>query len=320
MMKTQTGMSIDTQRIARLANDYRAVIILVVFTIVLGILNPRFLQVNNIANVLNQTSINALLAAGLTIVILTGGIDISVGSILAFTGATAAILMASDVNVLLVVVLALGIGISAGALNGLFISRWNLQPMIVTLATLSVFRGATYLITNGSPVGIKSDTFRTIGAGKFLNYIPIPVIIMVVLFAAGHFLLTRTPFGRHIYAVGGNEDSAYLSGVSVRKTKLMAYVLSGGLAAAAGLILTARLSSAQPLAGQGYELDAIAAAVIGGTSLKGGHGRILFTIVGALIIGMLNNALNLMDVSSYYQTVIKGLVILAAVLLDSRSK
>jgi len=309
-----------TKQLGRLANEYRAVIILIVFTVTLGVINPRFLHVGNVTNVLNQTSINALLAAGLTIVILTGGIDISVGSILAFTGATAAILMSHDVNVVLVVLLALLIGVVAGGFNGLFISRWNLQPMIVTLATLSIFRGATYLITNGSPVSVRSSLFRTIGGGKIFGVVPVPVVIMIVLFAVGHYVLTRTPFGRHIYAVGGNEEAAFLSGVSVTKTKLKAYVLSGALAAIAGLILTSRLASAQPLAGQGYELDAIAAAVIGGTSLKGGQGRILFTIIGALIIGMLNNALNLMDVSSYYQTVIKGLVILAAVLLDARSK
>lgn len=310
----------QTKRLGQLANEYRAVLILIVFTIVLGALNPRFLQVNNITNILNQTSVNALLAAGLTIVILTGGIDISVGSILAFSGATAAILLAKDVNVVLVVVFALFIGVCAGSLNGLFISRWNLQPMIVTLATLSIFRGATYLITNGRPVTVTSDVFNTIGGGRIFGVIPAPVIIIIVVFAAAYYLLTRTPFGRHIYAVGGNEDAALLSGVSVTRTKLLAYVLSGGLAAMAGLIVTSRLASAQPLAGQSYELDAIAAAVIGGTSLRGGQGRILFTVIGALIIGMLNNALNLMNVSSYYQTVVKGVVILAAVLLDARSK
>ena len=310
----------ETKQLGRIANEYRAVIILIVFTLVLGVMNPRFLQMNNVTNILNQTSVNALLAAGLTIVILTGGIDISVGSILGFTGAVAAILLSRGFNVVPVVLLSLLIGVVAGGLNGIFISRWNLQPMIVTLATLSIFRGATYLLTNGSPVSVTSDLFHVIGGGRIFGVVPVPVVIMIVLFAAGHYLLNRTPFGRHVYAVGGNEDAAFLSGVSVTKTKLKAYVLSGALAAMAGLIVTSRLSSAQPLAGQTYEMDAIAAAVIGGASLKGGHGRILFTVIGALIIGMLNNALNLMNVSSYYQTVVKGLVILIAVLLDARSK
>lgn len=310
----------NIKQLGRAANDYRAVIILIVFGLVLGILNPAFLQLSNVTNILNQTSVNALLAAGVTIVILTGGIDISVGSILGFTGATAAILLSHDVNVVPVVVLSLVIGVVAGGLNGLFISRWNLQPMIVTLATLSIFRGATYLLTNGSPISVASEAFNSIGGGQILGVVPVPVIIMIVVFAGAYYLLTRTPFGRHIYAVGGNEDAAFLSGVSVMRTKLVAYVLSGAGAALAGLVVTARLTSAQPLAGQSYELDAIAAVVIGGTSLKGGVGRILFTVIGALIIGMLNNALNLMNVSSYYQTVVKGVVILIAVLLDARSK
>ncbi len=310
----------DIKRLGQVANEYRAVVILIAFALVLGIINPSFLQVSNITNILNQTSVNALLAAGLTIVILTGGIDISVGSILGFTGASAAILLSHSVNVPTVIVVALAIGVVAGSINGFFIARWNLQPMIVTLATLSIFRGATYLITNGSPISVTATSFNRIGGGLIFGVIPVPVVIMIVVFAAGYYLLTRTPFGRHIYSVGGNEEAAFLSGVSVTRTKLLAYVLSGAGAALAGLVVTARLTSAQPLAGQSYELDAIAAVVIGGTSLKGGVGRIVFTVIGALIIGMLNNALNLMNVSSYYQTVVKGVVILIAVLLDARSK
>ena len=308
-------MQVET--LARVANQYRAVIILVVFALVLGLVNPTFLQLSNIVNILNQSSVNALLAAGLTIVILTGGIDISVGSILGFAGAVAAVMLGADLSVWLVVPITILIGVAAGSLNGLFISRWRLQPMIVTLASLSIFRGATYLVTNGSPITVNSVPFNFIGGGSLFGVIPMPVILMVVVFAACYYLLTRTPFGRHIYAVGGNEDAAYLSGVSVRRTKLFAYALSGAGAAIAGIVVTARLTSAQPLSGQSYELDAIAAAVIGGTSLKGGTGRILLTVVGALIIGMLNNALNLLNVPSYYQTIVKGVVILIAVLVDA---
>src|SRR5450830_82634 len=183
----QRGKSMETKQLGRIANEYRAVIILIVFTLVLGVMNPRFLQMNNVTNILNQTSVNALLAAGLTIVILTGGIDISVGSILGFTGAVAAILLSRGFNVVPVVLLSLLIGVVAGGLNGIFISRWNLQPMIVTLATLSIFRGATYLLTNSSPVSVTSDLFHAIGGGRIFGVVPVPVVIMIVLFAAGHY-------------------------------------------------------------------------------------------------------------------------------------
>jgi ribose transport system permease protein len=262
---------------------------------------------------------NAILALALTTVILTGGIDISVGSTLAFSGAAAAWLLRAGHSTILAVFVALVIGLAIGTLNGIFISRWNLQPMIVTLATMSIFRGTTYLLTTGSPISVSNPAFKMIGGGKLFGTIQVPIIILLVLAVIMHYILNNTPFGRHIYSIGGNEEAAYLSGVNTKNVKAAAYAISGLLASVVGIIMTSRLSSAQPLAGQSYEMDAIAAAVIGGTSLRGGQGKVVFSIVGALIIGMLNNILTLLDVSTYYQTVIKGIVILIAVMIDAKS-
>lgn len=311
------------QRTKEIFEKYRSFIILIAFAIVISILNPRFLQTANLLNVLRQTSINAIIAAGVTFVILTGGIDISVGSILAFVGAVAAWMVTKEINLFFIVIVALLIGAAAGLFNGLLITRGDLQPMIVTLATMTLFRGFTLVFTDGKPISFatmkSAAAFKWIGAGE-VGPIPTPIIIMILLFALCYFVLNNTAFGRHLYAIGGNEEAAFLSGVNAKRTKVTAFMVSGMTAALAGLIVTARLSSAQPTAGTGYEMDAIAAVVLGGTSLTGGQGNILGTVVGALIIGMLNNALNLMDVSSYYQTIVKGVVIIAAVLLDSRSR
>lgn len=311
--------TMNTKKLSEIWAKYRPVLIMIVFIIVAECLSRKFLTVNNIMNVLNQTSMNAILALALTTVILTGGIDISVGSTLAFSGAAAAWLLRAGHNTILAVIVALVIGVAIGTLNGIFISRWNLQPMIVTLATMSIFRGTTYLLTTGSPISVSNPAFKMIGGGKLFGTIQVPIIILLVLAVIMHYILNNTPFGRHIYSIGGNEEAAYLSGVNTKNVKAAAYAISGLLASVVGIIMTSRLSSAQPLAGQSYEMDAIAAAVIGGTSLRGGQGKVVFSIVGALIIGMLNNILTLLDVSTYYQTVIKGIVILIAVMIDAKS-
>lgn len=310
----------NKNKVADFWNKYRPVLILVVFVIVATFLSRKFLTFNNIMNVLNQTSMNAILALSLTTVILTGGIDISVGSTLAFSGAAAAAILKNGGNVVVAVLVALVIGLCIGFLNGTLISRWDLQPMIVTLATMSIFRGTTYLLTTGSPISVSNKAFKMIGGGKIAGVIQVPIIILLVLAIIMHYILNSTSFGRHIYAIGGNEDAAFLSGVNTKWVKTFAYTISGLLAGVVGIIMTSRLSSAQPLAGQSYEMDAIAAAVIGGTSLRGGQGKVIFSIIGALIIGMLNNVLTLLDVSTYYQTVIKGIVILIAVMIDAKSK
>ena len=311
--------TMNTKKLSEIWAKYRPVLIMIVFIIVAECLSRKFLTVNNIMNVLNQTSMNAILALALTTVILTGGIDISVGSTLAFSGAAAAWLLRAGHSTFLAVIVALVIGLAIGTLNGIFISRWNLQPMIVTLATMSIFRGTTYLLTTGSPISVNNPAFKMIGGGKLFGTIQVPIIILLVLAIIMHYILNNTPFGRHIYSIGGNEEAAYLSGVNTKNVKAAAYAISGLLASVVGIIMTSRLSSAQPLAGQSYEMDAIAAAVIGGTSLRGGQGKVVFSIIGALIIGMLNNILTLLDVSTYYQTVIKGIVILIAVMIDAKS-
>lgn len=302
---------------------YRSVIGLIIFSVIISFMNDRFLTVSNIMNVLRQTSINSVIAAGMTFVILTGGIDLSIGSTLAFTGAISATLIFSGVHPIIAVIVALLLGLIIGALNGIVISKGKVQPFIVTLATMTILRGATMVFTNGKPISTGyeayGEMFRNIGEG-YLFGIPNPVIITIIVFALSFFILKNTAVGRYVYAVGGNEDATKLSGINVDRVKLFVYGINGLLAALAGIIITSRLSSAQPTAGSGYELDAIAAVVLGGTSLAGGVGSIFGTVVGALIIGILNNALNLMNVSSYYQLLLKGLVILVAVLLDRKQK
>lgn len=300
---------------------YRSLIILILFSIIISLMTDRFMTVSNVLNVFRQTSINAIIAAGMTYVILTSGIDLSVGSVFAFAGAIGAYMIAAGNNVFLVITVALGIGVIIGGFNGLVISKGKVQPFIATLATMTLVRGATLVFTDGRPISTgtmeNAEAFSQVGSGYLLK-IPIPIYILIIVFALSYYILKHTRMGRYIYALGGNEEATLLSGINTSKVKAFVYMFSGMLAALAGLIMTSRLSSAQPTAGSGYELDAIAAVVLGGTSLAGGYGSVLSTIVGALIIGVLNNALNLLDVSSYYQLLIKGLVILVAVLLDRK--
>lgn len=293
---------------------------LIIFSVVVSIFNPRFLSVNNMLNVLRQTSINSVIAIGMTFVILTGGIDLSVGSVLAISGAFCATMVSAGMNPVMALIITLGIGFVLGLMNGAFISYAKLQPFIVTLVTMTLLRGATLVYTDGKPIPVRTEGefFDNIGGG-YLFDIPVPIYIMVILFIAGYYLLNNMRFGRYIYAIGGNEEATRLSGVNTSKFKTLVYGVAGALAALAGIIVTSRLGSAQPTAGTGYELDAIAAVVLGGTSLSGGVGRITGTALGAIIIGVLGNALNLLDVSSYYQMMIKAAVILVAVLIDKKS-
>lgn len=304
-------------------SKFQSLIGLIVFSVIVAFINSRFMTTSNILNILRQTSINAVIATGMTFVILTGGIDLSVGSILGFSGAVAAMMLASGVNSIIAIPVALIVGLVVGALNGVLISKGKLQPFIVTLATMTMLRGATLVFTDGKPIGTgfeaNSKLFAWFGNGYVLG-IPVPIIVIIVTFLVALFVLTQTKIGRYVYALGGNEEATKLSGISTDKVKIFVYAISGMMAALAGIIITSRLSSAQPTAGSGYELDAIAAVVLGGTSLAGGTGTIVGTMIGALIIGVLNNALNLMDVSSYFQMLAKGSVILLAVLLDRKNK
>ncbi|EGQ7831355.1 TPA: ribose ABC transporter permease [Vibrio vulnificus] len=303
--------------------EQKSLIALLFLIVVVSFLNPNFFTVDNILNILRQTSVNAVIAVGMTLVILTAGIDLSVGSVLALCGAFAASLVAMEVPVLIAVPTALLAGAALGAISGVIIAKGKVQAFIATLVTMTLLRGVTMVYTDGRPISTgftdTADAFAWFGTGYALG-IPVPVWLMVIVFAAAWYLLNHTRFGRYVYALGGNESATRLSGINVDKVKIGVYAICGLLAALAGIIVTSRLSSAQPTAGMGYELDAIAAVVLGGTSLMGGKGRIMGTLIGALIIGFLNNALNLLDVSSYYQMIAKAAVILLAVMVDNKNK
>ncbi|WP_058765020.1 ABC transporter permease subunit [Exiguobacterium chiriqhucha] len=292
---------------------------LLAIIVVVTALEPGFLSLNNIFNVLRQVSINALIAFGMTFVILTGGIDLSVGSILALSSAFVAGMMVDGQHAVMAIALGLIAGAVLGAFNGAVITYGKVAPFIATLATMTIYRGLTLVYTDGRPItGLGDSTwFELLGRGYFW-IIPVPAVTMLIAFGVLYFILKKTTFGRHTYAIGGNEEAAKLMRIGVNKVKVLIYSLSGTLAALAGIILTSRLNSAQPTAGTSYELDAIAAVVLGGTSLAGGRGWIVGTLIGALIIGTLNNGLNLLGVSSFFQLVVKGAVILFAVLLDRK--
>ncbi|GEN46649.1 ribose ABC transporter permease [Alkalibacillus haloalkaliphilus] len=305
------------QSLGQIMQKLGPVLGLLAIVIVLSIMSPQFLSLDNLLTMLRQVTIIALLAFGMTFVILTGGIDLSVGSTLALAGALTAGMMASGIDPILAVLLGVLAGAVMGAFNGVIIAKGKVAPFIATLATMTIFRGLTLVYTDGRPVTgfTDSQTFDLIGRG-YLFGIPIPVIIMFVIFFILLLILKKTVFGRHVYAIGGNEEASILSGIKVNRVKIGVYSLTGALAALAGIILTSRLGSASPNAGFTYELDAIAAVVLGGTSLAGGRGWIFGTLIGALIIGVLNNGLNLLGVSSNYQQIVKGAVILLAVILD----
>jgi ribose transport system permease protein len=283
--------------------------------LVLWALTPHFLTVSNLLNVAEQAAIIAIVAAGMTFVIITGGIDLSVGSVLAFAGVVMAEALHRGVPLPAALAVALGTGLCCGLVNGALITVGRLPPFIATLGMMSVARGTALMFTEGRPVSGFSGSFRSLATGEVLG-VPVSVVIMVGVYVVAHFALTRTKLGRYTYAIGGNEEAALLSGVNVRVYKAAVYGISGMLSGLAAVILTARLNSAQPIAGMMYELDAIAATVIGGTSLLGGEGTVVGTLIGALIMAVLRNGLNILGVSSFVQQVVIGSVIIAAVLID----
>lgn len=285
----------------------------------LWLLTPHFLTVSNLLNVAQQTAINAIIAVGLTFVIISGGIDLSVGSIVAFSGVVLASLLQRAVPLPLALLAGLATGFACGLVNGLLVTFGRLPPFIATLGMMSVARGAALLYTGGRPISGFAESFRWLATGEVF-FVPAPVVLMVVIYALAHFVLQRSRFGRYIYAIGGNEEAALLSGVPVGFHKTAVYAASGTLSGLAAAMLTARLNSAQPIAGINYELDAIAATVIGGTSLMGGQGSVVGTLIGALIMGVLRNGLNLLDVSSFVQQLVVGAVIILAVLMDMAFK
>ena len=302
---------------------------LMLMIIAMTFLSDNFATSDNLFNVMRQVSVNLCISVGMTLVILTGGIDLSVGSVLAFSGGVAAGLMKSGIewagaDVFIgftffgCILAALLIGGALGWFNGQMVTRFKVPPFVATLAMLTMARGFTMLYTNGFPITGIGEQFAYLGTGWFLG-VPMPVWVTIGVIVIFGFFIRKSRMGRYIYAIGGNEKATLLSGINVRKVKVTVYTLAGVLSAVAGLLVTARLDSAQPNAGMGYELDSIAAVVIGGTSLSGGKGSIMGTVIGALIIGVLNNGLVLLNVSPFWQQVIKGLVILLAVILDRMS-
>jgi ribose transport system permease protein len=295
--------------------EFGTLIGLVLLSGALWIATPHFLTVSNLLNVAEQSSIIGIIAVGMTFVIITGGIDLSVGSIVALSGVAMATSLHAGAELPLAMLVGLGTGTACGAMNGLLITIGRLPPFIATLGMMSVARGVALMITDGRPISGFPEALRVLATGEVLG-IPAPVVIMLVIYGLAHLVLGRTKLGRYTYAIGGNEEAALLSGVNVRLYKTMVYAIGGLLSAVTSLLLVARLNSAQPIAGIMYELDAIAAVVIGGASLLGGEGSVVGTLIGALIMAVLRNGLNLLGVSSYVQQVAIGSVIIIAVLVD----
>ncbi|MEK3917939.1 ABC transporter permease [Paenibacillus sp. FSL H7-0331] len=291
-----------------------------ILLIVLSLSSESFLTVTNLLNILRQSSISGIIAIGMTFVIIRGGIDLSVGSILAFSAIVASSFAHPDTYPTFVpIALGLLVGLGLGLINGIIISRWKVASFIVTLGMMTAARGLTLVYTDGRPIINLSSEYNFIGGG-YIAGIPLPVLVFVGVIALGFFVLHITKFGRHVFASGGNEKAAQLSGVKVGRVEIAVYAISGLAAGLAGILLSSRVMTGSPVLGTGYELDAIAAVVIGGTSLTGGRGRIIGTVVGVLIIGIMNNGLDLLNVSSYYQQIVKGAIIVLAVLLDKKNQ
>lgn len=327
-----TGAEAATDRSSAAANDTRRdrlrglleqsgpVVGLVVLVVVLSVLSPAFLSLTNLVNVLQQIAVLAILALGATAVIITAGIDLSVGSVLALGGIVAGWVFAdAGLPMVVAVVVGLGAGAAIGALNGALVTGGRLPPFIATLATLSIGRGLALVVSGGEPYSRFPAWFRAISSFELFGVVPLSVLLVAVLYALGWAYLRYRPSGRALYAIGGNEEVARLSGLRVQREKFKVYTMAGLLSGLGGLVVASRLNSAQPTAGVGLELDVIAAVVIGGASLSGGRGNVLATLVGALIIGVLRNGLNLLNVTSFWQQVVIGAVIAAAVLADTLS-
>lgn len=298
------------------------ILVFLVIAVFFALTTPYFMTWLNWLNIVRQSSINGILAIGVTFVILTKGIDLSVGSVMALAGMVAGHLVTTDGNPQWAgvgILAGLAVGTVLGSANGLLVTLLKVPPFVASLGMLSVARGLTLIYSDGQPTANLTEEFKWMGTG-YLGHIPAPIIILLAVFAVSWAVLNYTTFGRYVYAVGGNEKAARTSGISTRTVITATYAISGLMAGLAGLLLTARTTAALPQAGIGYELDAIAAVVIGGTSLSGGRGSLVGTLFGALIIATINNGMDLMGVSSYYQQVLKGLIIVAAVIADQFRK
>lgn len=318
-MRQEESVKMNKKKLINQINIYRSVLILLVICVFATILSPSFLSVTNLFNVFKQITVAGIVGCGMTFVILTGGIDLSVGSILGLSGVLASGVLASTGNTAAAVAVSLIVGVACGAVNGFFVSVCGIPPFISTLGMMTLLRGVILVYTKGSPIPIKVDSYKFFGKGSIAG-IPVPVIILIVVFLLAHYILTQTTYGRSVYAVGGNREAARLSGIRVKTSEFLVYTLNGLMCGMAGLILTARLGSAQSTSGTGIEMDAIAAVILGGTSLSGGVGFVLPTVVGAMIMGIIDNILTLMNVNPHATNIVKGAVILIAVLVDKKVK
>ena len=308
----------NRKSIKEVLNSLTLVLIILGLGVVLSIASPNFLKTTNILNILRQVSINGILAIGMSLVCLTGGIDLSVGSIVAFAGIlTAGMLNNTSLPIFVIALIAVAVGCIMGLINGYFVAYWGAPAFVVTLSMLTVGRGLTYIYCDGKPISKLPAEFLVIGKGSILG-LPIPTIVLLVVFIVFSVMLSKFKLGRYIYAVGGNPQAAMVSGINVKKILLLVYMFSGMCRGVAAVVLTARVSAGLATAGDGYELNAIAATVIGGTSLSGGTGKLWGTLLGALLLGMVNTGLDLLNVTSYYQQVVRGLIILGAILIDTR--
>lgn len=322
------GISVKNENIAVYVRNYALVGIFLLMCIAFSIASPTFLTLTNIVGVLRQVSVNGILAIGMTLVIITAGIDLSIGPLAAIAGVVSAMILESSPDFLGVALLA---GLAASAVmsmwTGFLVAKMKIAPFIASLSTMSIAKGVALVIADGVPHTISNEAYIKLGNGYLWEpektggiSIPIPLVVLVLVAVVIAVVLYKTKYGRYLYAVGGNEHAAIASGVHVTKVKFWTYVLNGALCGIAGVVLAGRITSGQPSAATGYEMDAITAVIVGGTSMTGGTGKLSGTIIGVLIIGVLNNGLILLGVSSYYQQIIKGIIIAAAVLLDMKTK
>lgn len=313
------GSRFNRENIIALLFEYRILVILLLMIVGLSLASDVFLTSRNIINIIRQISVNAVLASGMTFVIITGGIDLSVGSIVAVGGViVASIIKPGSAPIWLAILAALAACSVLGFVNGITIAKLKVPPFVITLSMMTIARGIAYVYTDGRPIVALPKSFLFLGRGT-IGFLPVPVVIMLLVVIIAGVLLYFTTFGRYVYYIGGNEEAARVSGINIVRVKTLVYAFNGLLAGLGGVMLAARINSGQPQAGMMYELDAIAAVVIGGTSLSGGLGTITGTLAGALIIGIINNGLNLLNVSPFYQMIVKGFVIAFAVILDVRA-
>jgi ribose/xylose/arabinose/galactoside ABC-type transport system permease subunit len=312
---SRTNLAARKTNILSLVQTYGMFLILLLVIVIFSLLTSNFLTTSNVLNILRQVSVIGIIAVGQTLVILTAGIDLSVGSIVGLSGAISAGVMLSTGSPFLGIAAGLLTGAFLGFLNGILIAKLKLTPFIVTLATMTIISGLTLIYTKGKPIIISDEFYRFIGKG-YIGPIPLPIILWLLVYALFFYILRKTVHGHYIYSIGGNEKATILAGVRVDFHKIIVYTISGLLASAAAIILSARLSAATPVAGNGYELDAIAAVILGGTSLFGGKGGVIGTLIGVLLIGVLTTGMNLIDVSPFYQNVVKGVIVLFAVMID----